>query len=191
MSQKFLCYNFFRMGVFNLKKIYIVLAYTGTYISKIVRIYTKKEYSHVSLSLDKNLEHMYSFGRIFPWTPLIAGFVQESPKYGTFKKFKNTNAKIYSLEVSDQDYEKIQKTLDQFIHHKRKYWFNTIGMVAVMGHRRIKRRRHFYCAEFVKYVLEQTSLQLNLPDIVIPDDFQKIKGLEVVYSGLLRDYDTL
>ena len=179
------------MGVFNLKKIYIVLTYTGTYISRIVKLYTKKEYSHVSISLDKNLEQMYSFGRIFPITPIVAGFVQESPKFGTLKRFKNTEAKILSLEVSDEDYKTIQKTIDGFKKNRKKYGFNTLGMIAVMGHRRVKRRKHFYCAEFVKYVLDQTSLQLNLPEIVIPNDFQKIDGLEVVYTGRLSEYETL
>ena len=46
-----------------MKKIYIVLTYTGTFLSRIVNIYTGKKYSHVSISLDKNLEYMYSFGR--------------------------------------------------------------------------------------------------------------------------------
>lgn len=36
-------------------KIYIVLTHTGTILSKIVKWYTKKDFSHVSISLDKEL----------------------------------------------------------------------------------------------------------------------------------------
>jgi len=94
-----------------MSKIYIVLTYSGTVLSKLVKIYTRKEYSHVSISLDQNLNQMYSFGRINPYCPFLGGFVKESPRYGTFKRFNDTKAKIYSLEVDDRQYEKIAKDL--------------------------------------------------------------------------------
>ena len=68
-------------------KIYIVLTYTGTVLSKIIKLYTHCEFSHVSISLDKNLEHMYSFGRLNPYNPFKGGFVQEPVDKGTFRRF--------------------------------------------------------------------------------------------------------
>ena len=56
-------------------KIYFILSYTGTILSRLVRIFTKDEFCHVSLSLDKNLTKMYSFGRINPYIAFIGGFV--------------------------------------------------------------------------------------------------------------------
>ena len=47
-----------------MKKVYIVLTNTGTFLSRIVNVYTRKEFSHVSISLDENLNYMYSFGRL-------------------------------------------------------------------------------------------------------------------------------
>ena len=73
-----------------MKKVYIVLTYTGTIISKIIKSYTKDEFSHVSIALDIELKHMYSFGRLNPYTPLWAGFVQEYIHKGTFKRFYKT-----------------------------------------------------------------------------------------------------
>ena len=64
-------------GVKVLRKIYIVLTYTGTILSRIVKFYTGKEYSHVSIALDENLEEMYSFGRLHPYVAFIGGFVHE------------------------------------------------------------------------------------------------------------------
>ena len=49
-----------------MKKIYIVLTYTGTILSRIIKVFTKKEYSHVSIALDQDLKYMYSFGRLNP-----------------------------------------------------------------------------------------------------------------------------
>ena len=98
-----------------MKKIYIVFTYTGTALSRLVRLYTRKEYSHVSISLDKKLNKMYSFGRLNPYIPFIGGLVKESPKYGTFKRFKNTKSQIYSFEVSDSDYYLIKKTVQRTV----------------------------------------------------------------------------
>ena len=61
-----------------MKKIYIILTNTGTVISRIVKIYTRKKYGHVSIALDKKLKNMYSFGRLKATNPFIGGFVHES-----------------------------------------------------------------------------------------------------------------
>ena len=172
-----------------MSKIYIVLTYSGTLLSKLVRIYTQKEYSHVSISLDENLKHMYSFGRLNPYVPFFAGFVQESPKYGTFKRFSKTKTKIYSLEVDERQYEKISKIIKKIDLDKRSYLFNIIGLFAVALHLKIKRERHFYCAEFVKYVLDNSNLQIELPEIIKPEDFANIEGCREVYTGMLNDYN--
>ena len=55
---------------------------------------------------------MYSFGRLNAYNPFIGGFVHESPKYGTFKRFKNTKAKIYSIEVDDRVYNEILRNIN-------------------------------------------------------------------------------
>ena len=67
-----------------MKKIYLVLTHTGTILSRIIRIYTKDEFTHVSISLDDELNEMYSFGRLNPYNPFLGGFVHENINYGTF-----------------------------------------------------------------------------------------------------------
>ena len=173
-----------------MKKIYIVLTYTGTMISKIIKSYTKDEFSHVSIALDIELKHMYSFGRLNPYTPLWAGFVQEYIHKGTFKRFYKTTAKVYSLEVTDEQYEKIENTIKQMEREKKKYKFNIIGLFAVGFHIKIQKKYTFYCAEFVKYLLEKAGIKTNLPEIVRPEDFKKLEGLQEIYGGLLRKYQS-
>ena len=170
-----------------MRKIYIILTYTGTILSRIVKIYTKKEYSHVSISLDSDLTKMYSFGRINPYNPFHAGFVHESPNRGTFKRFKKTKTKIYSLEIPEEKYEKLESIIANIQQRKNLYKFNIIGLMAVVLNVKIKRERYFYCAEFVKYVLEQSQV-LKLPDLVKPEDFEQLQGLSEVYKGILMEY---
>ena len=172
-----------------MRKIYIVLTYTGTVLARLVKCYTKKEYSHVSIALDENLENMYSFGRLNPYNPFIGGFVQESPKYGTFKRFSKTRTKIYSLEVEDYQFEEIQNIILFILKNKDQYKFNVIGLFAVALHRSVKRKNHFYCAEFVKYVFEKSQLEVDLPELIKPDDFNNIDGSQMIYSGVLQNYN--
>lgn len=170
-----------------MKKIYIVLTYTGTILSKIVKIYTKREFSHVSIALDEDLKEMYSFGRINAYNPFWAGFVHEEVDKGTFKRFKNTKARVYSLEVEEEQYDKVVEVIRDIQNNKLDYNFNILGLIGVVINYKIKRERYFYCAEFVKYVLEQSNI-CDLPDLVKPEDFKEIDNLDVVYNGQLREY---
>lgn len=171
-----------------MKKIYIVLTHTGTNLSKIIKKYTKDEFSHVSISLDIELKQMYSFGRLNPYNPFWAGFVHEYIDSGTFKRFYNTKTKIYSLEVTKEQYESIKNSIKKFQDEKNKYTFNIIGLLAVGINKRIKITNSFYCAEFVKYIMDKAKINTGLPDIVKPEDFKKIKKIEEIYKGLLRTY---
>ena len=169
-------------------KIYIVLTYTGTVLSKIVKFYTKKEFSHVSISLDKDLTQMYSFGRLNAYNPFWAGFVQEYTDKGTFKRFKNTKTAIYELDVAKEQYENIKENIKKIEEEKEKYDFNIIGLFAVSINKRIKKDYSFYCAEFVKYVMEESDIQMDLPEIIKPEDFKNLENLELIYTGLLKNY---
>ena len=84
---------------------YIVLTHSGTALSKIIKGFTKDEFSHVSISLDKELNEMYSFGRLNPYNPFWGGFVHEYIDKGTFKRFYKTRSKIYSLNITEEQYE--------------------------------------------------------------------------------------
>ena len=170
-----------------MKKIYIILTYTGTILSKIVKIYTRKEYSHVSISLDQDLNKMYSFGRLNPYNPFIGGFVHEGIDRGTFKRFKKTKTKIYSLEIEEEKYKKLEEIIENIQEKKNLYRFNLIGLLAVTLNVRIKREKCFYCAEFVKYVLEESDVT-SLPEVIKPNDFEQVEGLDVVYKGILKEY---
>lgn len=172
------------------KQIYIVLTYTGTMLSRLIKIYTATKYCHVSIALDKNLDEMYSFGRLNPYNPFIGGFVHEGINIGTFKRFKNTKAEIYALNIDEEQYEIIKKKIANINKNKHKYTFNTIGLFATGINFKYKKKNSYYCAEFVKYILETAKLDVNLPELVKPNDFVNIKDLELTYAGILKEYNT-
>ncbi len=171
-----------------MKGIYIVLSHTGTFLSKIIKSFTKDEFSHVSISLDIDAKEMYSFGRLRAYNAFIAGFVHEYINKGTFRRFRNTRAKIYYLEVTNEEYCKVRNIIEKMKEDKEKYKFNILGLFAAGFHKKVKKRSSFYCAEFVKYVLDEAEIKTNLPDVVKPEDFKRLENLEEIYSGLLRQY---
>lgn len=172
-----------------MKQIYIVLTHTGTILSKIIKFYTKKEYTHVSIALDKNLKYMYSFGRLNPYNAFIGGFVHEEIDKGTFKRFKNTKSFIYTINVTDIQYKKIIENIYNFETNKEKYHFNIKGLFAAGFNKKITKDNYFYCAEFLKFVLDKSGININLPEITKPEDFAKVKNKHVIYKGYLKNYN--
>jgi len=171
-----------------MEKIYIILTHTGTNLSKLIKNYTKDEFSHVSIALDRELKHMYSFGRLNPYNPIWAGFVHEYIDKGTFKRFYLTKAKVYELSVTKEQYEIVKNTIQEMEQKKDQYTFNILGLFAAGFRKKIKWKKAFYCAEFVKYVLDESGIQNNLPEVVKPEDFKEMKDLKEVYQGYLREY---
>lgn len=173
-----------------MKKIYIILTHTGTILSQIIRHWTGDEFSHISIALDEELEEMYSFGRLNPYNPFWGSFVHEQINRGTFKRFKKTRAEIYSMFVTEEQYEKIRKTISYFENNKQKYKFNILGLACVSINKKIIRKNTFYCAEFVKHILKTAGItEVNeLPQIIRPQNFKQLKGIKLEYNGLLKKY---
>ncbi len=176
------------MSSANNREIYIVLTYTGTFLSRFIKIYTGDEFSHVSLSLDKELNEMYSFGRLNPYNPFIGGFIHERIDDGTFKRFPKTKAAIYSLRVTTTQYDKIKKIIDYMNLESDIYKFNIIGLFATGLNIRYQKDNYFYCAEFVKYLIDEANIDISLPTLVRPNDFQKLEQLKLQYYGTLNKY---
>lgn len=171
-----------------MKQIYFILSHSGTLLSRLIKLYTNYSFSHVSISLDKNLTTMYSFGRIHPSNPFVGGFVLEHLNKGMYKKFNKTVAEVYSLDVTDQQYQDIKKLIQNFEIKRKEYRYNFLGLIAIVLHVKWNRHNYFYCAEFVKYLMDKSNITNNLPAIVTPECFTNLKGLTAVYKGYLNNY---
>ena len=171
-----------------MKEIYLVLTHTGTILSRIVKFYTKKKYTHISIGLDSELNQLYSFGRLNPYNAFIGGFVQEELNKGTFARFKNTMGAVYSLNVTDEQYNSIVETIENVKQNKDKYKFNVIGLFLVSINKKYQKEDTFYCAEFVKYILETSLNKELLPEIIKPMDFAELDNIKLRYEGDLSRY---
>lgn len=171
------------------RNIYIVLSQTGTFPSRVIRLITRAEYNHASISVKKDLSDMYSFGRLNPYNPFWAGFVVENPKRGTFKRFPNTKAVVLEAEVSEEKYKELEQALGNMCAEHKKYHYNYVGLVLASCNIRRKKDRCYFCSEFVGDLLVKHDIvsKDELPEIVRPMNFTELK-FQQIYKGKLVDY---
>lgn len=174
-----------------MQRIYIILTHTGTILSRIIKVFTQNAYTHVSISLDRDMNSMYSFGRLNPYNPFIGGFVKEGINIGTFKRFKNTKSRVYSLEITNEEYQKLQEIIAYMMVNRNIYKFNILGLVFALFRKRCHRKNKFYCSEFVRYVLENSNVKVKgMTNVIKPEDFRRLQTLSLEYEGLLRKYNS-
>jgi len=173
------------------KEIYVLLTHTGSLLSKLIKRYTKEPYSHVSISFDPNLEEVYSFGRKRPRNPLIAGFIVEDIRHGTFSMFSETTYGLYSLSIDSIQYNKLKETILEFEKIKQKSCYNLIGLLGVYLGYPVDRTYAYFCSQFVAAAFEKSGIVIfDKPiGLVTPKDFRISSSLNLVKSGKLSYFN--
>ena len=169
-------------------RIYVVLTKTNTILSRLIGIIKNDEYTHASISLNKNLETMYSFGRRNKYNPFIGRFVKENLDEGVFGLQKNLKGLVLELKVTPEQYKKIEELLSEFIINSNNYRYNYFGLVNSVLNIEAYSNDCFLCSEFVYYILYECGVaNLNKPrNLVRPVDLLKLNG-QVVFKGYFKN----
>ena len=175
-----------------MRKIYIVTTYTGTVLSFLIRKISKSPYAHISLSLNENLSPMYSFGRLNPKTPLFAGFVEENINEGLYEIKQNALCRVYSLEVTYDNYEKLVQNIMRVNNNKTKYNYDVKALVYLSFNKAREKEYRYVCSHFVAYMLYKSDIYIidKSPALTKPEDFYNNKNLKLEYEGLLCNYNS-
>lgn len=171
-----------------MKSVYIVLTRTNTILSKIIFTFTKSKYTHASLSLDKEFNCLYSFGRKYRHLILPAGYVKESIYEGVFGAFDNIACAVYEVKISNNSYARLCDLLNQMDIKGHTYRFNIIGLPLCWVGFKKQRDAHFFCSQFVAHVLaEAGALDMGKDaSLVRPIDFDTVlskKEIEKIFAG--------
>lgn len=174
----------------NQRYIYIVISQTGTMLSRILKIITGARYNHASISLSKDLQTMYSFGRLWAYNPFYGGFVQESLKYGTFRRFPNADVVVAAIPVAQERYQQMEEFLADMYLHRKKYHYNYIGLLMAGAKIHYCSKNTYYCSEFVRDVLIQFEVldSEQFSPIVQPVHILEQVKDYVIYRGKLKQY---
>lgn len=169
------------------RNVYILLTDTGSILTKLIKLYTKKPYNHASISFDSKLTEVYSFGRKHERNPFRGGFVKENVKSGLFRQ---ADCAIYSLTVSENEMKKMKQYVCKMKAEKELYKYNFSGLFGFLFNKPIEREKAMFCSQFVASVLEKgTVTEFEKPiSLIAPGDLQNVAKLTLVYEGKLRDY---
>ncbi len=170
-----------------MKQVNIVLTQTDTIISKALKIFSKKPYNHISISMSDDCSTMYSFGRKVIWFPLIGGFVKEDINEGIFKMYPETKCKIYRVEVTEEEYNTISIRLDKFLKEPHKFKYSFLNLFLMYLNIPLTRKYCYVCSSFVTDLLWGIVALDKDVSLVVPDDYNNLK-LETVYEGKLHNY---
>ena len=173
-----------------MKKVYIITTYTGTVLLFLIRRISKTPYAHVSISLNEQLRPMYSFGRLNPKTPIFAGFVEENINEGLYAIRTNTMCRVYSLDVTDEQYHKLYKNIMNVSENREQYDYDVKALLYLSIDRPREKEFKYVCSHFVADMLEKSDIDImNKPSYEVrPNDFYDYKGLVLEYEGLLSKY---
>ena len=104
-----------------------------------------------------------------------------------FRLRENVPCALYALDVSDEAYTRARRRAEHMMAHGSLYQFNVIGLALCGMHIRWKRRRHYFCSQFVSEVLEKSGA-MELPKhstLMHPNDYTRLEELRCVYKGTL------
>lgn len=172
--------------------LYIVLTRTKTAISNLIHLLKNDDYTHASISFDRELNQMYSFGRRDTYNPFIGRFKKEDINEGLYKLCNTLPGVIIEVDVSKQQYEKSKTIVSQFISNSHQYKYNYRGLVHSLLNKPATSEHCFLCSEFVYHVLKESEI-VNFHtsrNLVRPQSFLNLEG-RIIYKGDLKELGSL
>ncbi len=172
--------------------LYIVLTKTNATLSKLIQLFKGDEYTHSSISLDKDLNYMYSFSRRNTNNPFIGRFKKEDINDGLYKLCDILPGVIIEVEVSIHQYERAKALIDKFIYNSSVYKYNYKGLLYSLLNKPSNSNNRFLCSEFVYYILKEIGIaDFNISgNLVRPQNLLNIEG-RIIYKGNLKELKCL
>ncbi len=130
-----------------MKTVSILFTTYTDFVSRLVGLMSGFNCTHVSIALDEEDEYFYSFN--------TKGFKKEYPK----KHKKRTKENVcLRIQVTKQQYSKLQSVLKKFEKKKNKYDYNYWGVFFCMFRLPHERKNKYFCSEFVAELLEKAKI---------------------------------
>lgn len=166
---------------------YVLLTRTNTIFATTLHGFTKNRYIHSSIALDRELEQLYSFGRLNPDFILPGGFITENIHKGVFARCKMADSMVLEVPMSQESYDWMTQQLAFMYRRKKRYEYSILGLITAGFGVPYIRPYKYFCSHFVASMLERSGA-VKLPKsaaVMRPEDLMNM-GLKVVYEGPLH-----
>lgn len=172
------------------KYIYVILSGPLTISGRVIRKITKNNYSHASLSLDKDLNEMYSFARFHYQNPIVGGFVHENIDNLSLKKENETFIKVFEIPVTYKQYKSIKNLIEYFHENEKKYMYNLLDLILYPTGIRCKIKDAYICSEFVAHLLKEGGIEEEKirNTRITPSQLVTILQKFECYDGTIQNY---
>ena len=133
--------------------IYIVLVKALTGLGKFARRFSKYEYTHIAVCINKNIDDFITFSRKKHYTPFNSGFMHETLDYYAFGNNEKIKLKIFKLPVTIEN----KKIIEQYIKkvaNDNEYIFNLYSMATMSLFHGFRIYKAHNCMSFVSKILK-------------------------------------
>ena len=133
--------------------IYIVLVKALTGLGKFARRFSKYEYTHIAVCINKNIDDFITFSRKKHYTPFNSGFMHETLDCYAFGNNEKIKLKIFKLPVTIEN----KKIIEQYIKkvaNDNEYIFNLYSMATMSLFHGFRIYKAHNCMSFVSKILK-------------------------------------
>lgn len=161
---------------------------TGIFAS-IIKRYTKTEYIHILLGLDKNLRYCYSYGRRYPAIPVISGFEHEELDK-VVKVFPKAIIRVTEITCTPSQKQAIETRIAYYYKRRFKYHYCILGLPFLLINKPFHQKRHYTCSQFVgKMLIDHDVMKIDKHyTLLTPKDFEMMPDQNITYEGTVKDF---
>ena len=177
----------------DLKPVYIVLTQGHSLFSKAIMTYTRSEYSHVSISLDHNLDNCYSFNaatRPKDLNDIKGGFNVEN-----IRDIPNTNIGVFVFFIAKEAHNKIKALIESLKNNIMNTTYGYKNILTLIFNIKYNNDISMICSQFVDKCLKAAGIDITKKDssLVTPEAIHKAatseKYIYKLYHGIASKYN--
>ena len=173
------------------KPVYIILIDSHSFASLPIRAWTHSKYCHASLSMDLNLDHVYSF------TIWNDGLTIEDIKNNQLNRFGKAEGVVYAVYIPNDKYDALKKNL-KALESNRDYSKYNWGLIKnILFNKDINDddNEHQICSSFVSNMFKSVGLDISGKNLATPQDIEAKASLNPdkfvkIYTGKILNIDT-
>lgn len=149
------------------RHLYVMISRTQTFMGKLIRLFVRYPYNHVSLTLDPTLQRWVSFARFRKDAPLYGGYIQE-PVERYLAGCASVQVRIFRLEISEERYRQLETLFEQAgSNQKNGLIYNTFDAVASATGHHVTVPNAYTCLSFACQVLGENFKTIQELDMAL------------------------
>lgn len=172
--------------------VYIVMTEGKSEFSVAIKRITNSKYSHVSISFDSSMEHMYSFGLVGTTKNKSSGFREENMKEDVPL---GGRVDVFVFFVPKHVLDKITTMVYNLKKNADKTAYSLLNIITFLFNIPYNRDNKMICSQFVDRCLKVADIDITGRDssLTSPEDLNKAaineKKIYSVYRGIASSYD--